>query len=342
MINALLGLYIAGIFSMNDSSAVTAHTLQWDPGTVLSASAIPQKDIHAISPVIKAKAAIAVDLKNGIVLYEKNIYSPLPIASLTKLMTATIILEENDLSEIVTVSKNAAKTEGTKIWLPQGEKISVENLLLSVLIPSANDAATALAEYNSGTTEKFAEKMNLKAREIGLLSTRFINPTGLDEQVSAEDQAKTSAETARTKDKNENMTGNAKILDTIPDFFFGKIPEEETVVRNLSTAYDLALLARYAYGKSFIRRAVIKKEAEIGSENGSNTYKLKNTNELLGSYLKVLGLKTGTTDEAGACLIAIIQDENGNEILTVVLNSPERYTETKLLADWVFRAYKWN
>ena len=110
----------------------------------------------------------------------------------------------------------------------------------------------------------------------------------------------------------------------------------------MSTAYDLALLSRYAYGKSFVRRAVVKKEMDISSTDSRTKHQLKNTNELLGSYLKILGLKTGTTDEAGECLIAIIEDEKGNDILTVVLNSPERYTETKLLADWIFKAYRWN
>lgn len=332
---------------MNDSSATALHTIQWKPGISLEASSIPRKNSNDIGPVIKAKAAIAVDMKNGMILYEKDIHDPLPIASLTKLMTATIVLEENNLNDIVTVSKNASKTDGTKIWLAQGEKISVENLLLSVFLPSANDAATALAEYNGGTTEKFVEKMNAKARDLGLLSTTFINPTGLDEPAPASQtetapkktDSSANSTTSETSSTNEEPQ---KILTAIPDFFFGKTPDEDATVRNLSTAYDLALLGRYAYGKSFVRRTVVKKEAEVKSENGLLTHKLKNTNELLDSYLKILGLKTGTTDEAGECLIAIIENDTGHDILTVVLNSPERYTETKVLADWVFRAYQWN
>ena len=111
---------------------------------------------------------------------------------------------------------------------------------------------------------------------------------------------------------------------------------------NYSTAYDLSILGRYAYSKNFIRRAAIIKDMEVSSTNGRLTHKLKSTNDLLGSYLKVLGLKTGTTDLAGECLVAIIENNKGNDILTVVLGSSSRYTETKLLADWVFRTFNWS
>ena len=80
---------------------------------------------------------------------------------------------------------------------------------------------------------------------------------------------------------------------------------------------------------------------EIASTNDRTKHKLENTNALLDSYLKVLGLKTGTTDEAGECLITVIENEHGNQILTVILDSPDRYKETKLLADWIFRSYTW-
>jgi D-alanyl-D-alanine carboxypeptidase (penicillin-binding protein 5/6) len=330
MINTILSLYVTGLLTFGGNMASPMHTMPWNGGAPLSASAVPQKQAGEIAPVIKAKAAIAVDLDNGIILYEKNIYDSLPIASLTKLMTAVVILEENNLSDTVKVSKNAAKTLGTKIWLAPGEKISVENLIYCILIPSANDAATALAEYNSVTIEKFAEKMNAKARDLGMLSTNFINPTGLNETFVPDEKVQ--------KTKNEKD----RILETIPGLFFGNPVSEIKPTQNISTAYDLALLSRYAYGKSIVRRTVVKKEMTVESTDSKIQHQLKNTNELLGGYLKILGLKTGTTDEAGECLITIIEDDKGNDILTVVLNSPERYTETKVLADWVFRAYKWN
>lgn len=267
----------------------------FNSNTLLEATAIPKEDPLNIAPILKAKSVLAVDLNNGMLLYEQNGYDRRAIASITKLMTTTIILEENKLDDIVTVSKAASQVEGSKAWLAPGEKISVENLLYSSLIHSANDAAYALAEYNSnGEVTNFVAKMNQKAQELGLRDTHFTNPIGLDE------------------------------------------PE------NYSSAYDLAILGRYAYGKSFIRRAAVIKEMEVSSTNGKFTHKLKSTNDLLGSYLKVLGLKTGTTDLAGQCLIAIIENGKGDDILTVVLDSPSRYSETKLLADWVFRTFNWS
>lgn len=300
MISTFLSLFAAGTLMTNDVPATAPHVMPWNENVLLEATAVPTKNEQNISPVIEAEAAIVVDLKNGLILYEKNIHEPLHIASLTKLMTATIVLEENGGSEVVTISQNAANTEGKKIWLAPGEKITVESLLYASLIESANDAAVALAEHNAETVGQFVEKMNKKAREIGLYSTTFRNPTGLDE-------------------------------DELPDSKNG----------NISTAYDLTLLGRYAYGKSFVRRAVSKKELAIASTNEVLQHQLQNTNALLDSYLNVLGLKTGTTDQAGECLISIVENEQGNDILTVVLNSPSRFQETKLLADWTFRTYTW-
>lgn len=320
MISALISIYAAGALMTNDVPSNTPHVMPWNENVFLEASVIPEKNEKNIAPVIDATSAIVVDMKNGLILYEKNIHEELPIASLTKLMTTIIVIEENDQKEVATISYDVAQTEGAKIWLAEGEKITVENLLFAALINSANDAAMALAEYNSETVEKFVEKMNTRSEELGLLSTHFVNPTGLDEE----------------PDTDPAVAAGDPTNDPLPP------DETETeILQNTSSAYDMTLLGRYAYGKSFIRRTVNKKELEIASTNEALSHKLKNTNELLDSYLPVLGLKTGTTDTAGQCLIAIIENENGNDILTVVLNSPARYKETKVLADWTFRTYTW-
>lgn len=325
MISTLISLYAAGALIGGDTPAGTApHTMPWNESMQLEATRVPEKNPTNIGPVIDAEAAIAVDLKNGIILYEKNVHEKLPIASLSKLMTAVVILEENNIKDTATISYLVTKTPGSKIWLAEGEKITVENLLYASLINSANDAANALAQYNSDNIEVFAEKMNAKSKEVGLTSTYFVNPTGLDEEFDSKDP---------------------RIEDLEKDGAFILKPDDENgdvIITNSSTAYDLALLGRYAYGKSFVRRAVVKKELEIASNNEYLRHNLKNTNDLLESYLNVLGLKTGTTDEAGECLIAIVENESGDTILTVVLNSKQRFTETKILADWVFRSYTWS
>ncbi len=310
MLSTLLSIYSALVLN-STIPTFTPHIIPWDENILLTTQ-LPIKNEKNISPIIDAKSAIAVDLDTGLILYEKNAQKKLPIASLTKLMTTSIILEENDINKTIKVDKLATKINGSKIWLVPNEKITIKNLLRASLINSANDAATALAKYNGKTIKHFVEKMNEKSKELKLYSTHFVNPTGLEDMNYLTDKPL----------KNEEKT------------------LENT--QNLSSAYDLAILSRYAYGKSFIRNTVNKKELEISSKTGTTTYKLKNTNKLLDSYLNVLGLKTGTTDSAGQCLIAIIENKNHHKILTVVLNSPNRFKETKILADWVFRTYKWQ
>ncbi|HLG25648.1 MAG TPA: D-alanyl-D-alanine carboxypeptidase family protein [Candidatus Gracilibacteria bacterium] len=330
MITAFLSLFAAGTLMGENLPAQTPHVMPWNEGILLEATGIPEKNELNIAPVISAKSAIVVDLKNGLILYEKNIHEPLPIASLTKLMTTVIILEENDPKEVATISKNVVATPGSKAWLAEGEKITVENLLSAALIASANDAAVALAEHNSENEEEFVKKMNRRVDELGLISTHFINATGLDG-----DGEEMETDNEENGDSNVNNVTQEQTQEE-------KNKEAKLLSGNYSTAYDLALLGRYAFGKSFIRRTAVKEELEVASTNEKFIHKLKNTNALLKSYLKVLGLKTGTTDEAGECLISVIENDDGHDILTVVLNSPSRYQETKVLADWTFRTYTWK
>ena len=118
---------------------------------ILGSGKKPIKDSLHISPIIGANGSIAVDLATGETLYEKNSHDRLKMASITKLMTILIVLEENSLDEITTISSNASGTEGSTMFLQPGETISIENLLYGALISSANDAAVALAEHNAGS-----------------------------------------------------------------------------------------------------------------------------------------------------------------------------------------------
>ena len=104
----------------------------------------------------------------------------LPPASLTKVMTALLVLEDYRPAQIVTVSKSAAQATGSRIRLKAGDKLSVEALLAATLIASANDACAALAEYNAGSVGAFVAKMNVRAQTLGLGNTHFSNPCGFD------------------------------------------------------------------------------------------------------------------------------------------------------------------
>jgi D-alanyl-D-alanine carboxypeptidase len=146
---------------------------------------LPRKSADYREPAIAARNVVVIDVDSGRILYEKEGYKSVSIASLTKIMTAIIILEENDPSSVVEITKEAALANGSIILLRPGEKITVENLLKGLLIQSGNDAAFALAANNSGSIESFTEKMNQKAKTLGISSAIFKDPAGLDDAGTA-------------------------------------------------------------------------------------------------------------------------------------------------------------
>ena len=129
---------------------------------------------------ISANSAILMEFETGRVLFEKNADERAPIASTTKVMTCLLALENSSLSEIVTAGKNASGVPGTSIYLAEGEKLTMEQLLYGLMLRSGNDAAVAIAEHIAGSTEAFAEMMNGKAEEFGV-DAYFTTPNGLDE-----------------------------------------------------------------------------------------------------------------------------------------------------------------
>lgn len=131
-------------------------------------------------PEIQGKAAILIDEGSGRVLYQKNANRRMSPASLTKIMTALLVIEDDDIDQRVYISKRAAETGESSIWLEAGETLSRRELLYALMLSSANDAAVALAESVSGTQEKFVQKMNARARQLGLMNTHFCNPHGLE------------------------------------------------------------------------------------------------------------------------------------------------------------------
>jgi D-alanyl-D-alanine carboxypeptidase (penicillin-binding protein 5/6) len=129
---------------------------------------------------ITAAAAILVDGRSGQAVFADNADEPRPPASLTKILTALVILDRAQPSEIVTVSAHAARTAGYRLGLRAGQRLSLEDLVAAILIRSANDAAVAAAEHVGGSIAGFAGLMNAKARALGMAHSQFVNPHGLD------------------------------------------------------------------------------------------------------------------------------------------------------------------
>ncbi|MBB6636938.1 D-alanyl-D-alanine carboxypeptidase family protein [Cohnella thailandensis] len=145
------------------------------------------------APQLDSEAAVLIDADSGVVLYGKNPELQMYPASITKIVTAIIAIEEANLNDIVTVSKEARNEEGTRVYLAEGEQVTLEKLVYGMLINSGNDAATAIAEHIDGSKEAFAERMNRFVEEIiGVENTRFTNPSGLPDpemMTTAEDMA---------------------------------------------------------------------------------------------------------------------------------------------------------
>lgn len=135
---------------------------------------------------LECKSAILMEAGTGAVLFEQNADEALPPASVTKIMTLLLVMEAIEqgkikLDDTVTVSAYASSMGGSQIYLKEGEEMSVEDMLKSVVIASANDAACALAEFVSGSEEAFVRQMNERAKELGMENTKFENTNGLDD-----------------------------------------------------------------------------------------------------------------------------------------------------------------
>ncbi|MCY8484575.1 D-alanyl-D-alanine carboxypeptidase family protein [Bacillus atrophaeus] len=130
---------------------------------------------------VSAKSAIVIDGASGRVLFAKDEHEKRRIASITKIMTAVLAIESGKMEETVTVSANAVRTEGSAIYLKEGQKVKLKDLVYGLMLRSGNDAATAIAEHVGGSLGGFVYMMNQKAEQIGMENTRFQNPHGLDD-----------------------------------------------------------------------------------------------------------------------------------------------------------------
>ena len=152
---------------------------------------------RAVNMDLPVKSAILMDVATGTILYEQDAHTPLAPASVTKVMTMLLIMEAIDSGAIswqdtVTASESAAAKGGSQVYLKVGETMSVSDMVKAIAVSSANDCACAMAEHIAGSETAFVEKMNQRAKELGMNDTKFVNCTGLDDDTAAADH-KTSA-----------------------------------------------------------------------------------------------------------------------------------------------------
>lgn len=170
-------------------------------------------------PKVRAKGAILIEQESGRVLYEKNGYEPLAMASTTKIMTCILAIEKGNLSDIVTISKRASSAPPVKLHLKTGEKQRLGDLLYALMLQSDNDAAIAIAEHIGGSVEEFCEQMTQRAKEIGAQHTSFKTPNGLDAEghyASAYDMALIGAYALKNPEFVKIITTATIQIPTIP------------------------------------------------------------------------------------------------------------------------------
>ena len=183
---------------------------------------------EAVDLALECKSAILMEAGTGKILYEQNAEEALPPASVTKVMTLLLVMEAIEegrirLDDVVTTSERAASMGGSQIFLEEGEQMCVEDMVKSVVIASANDAACALAEYVSGSEAAFVKAMNERACELGMNNTTFENTNGLDDTAQKHlTSAKDIAIMSRELIKHEKILQYSSIwMDTVRNGMFG-------------------------------------------------------------------------------------------------------------------------
>ncbi|MEW9096673.1 MAG: D-alanyl-D-alanine carboxypeptidase family protein [Clostridiaceae bacterium] len=192
-------------------------------------------------PSVSADGAVLMDATTGEILFQKNMDKPYPPASTTKVMTALLTLENTNLDDVVTVGKKPPFADGSKIYIFEGEQITVRDLLYALLLESANDASEALAEHISGSVEEFAKLMNKRAKELGCENTNFVNPSGLyndKHRTSAKDLALIMRELAKHPDYTQISTSlSYKIAPTNKSKESRPLWNKNKLVQQYSTYY---------------------------------------------------------------------------------------------------------
>lgn len=255
---------------------------------------------------IKAKALYCVDRSSNRVILAENDGAPLPIASITKLLTAMVVIDGMDLKSRVVVPHDIREVEKHTVGIRPGEIFSVYDLLHGMLIESGNDCAEALARaYPKGGRAGFIKAMNSKASELGASSVKIFTPSGLDHK-----------------------------------FILGRKDGRELPAKkpNISTAQDVAMIADNAFKYPLIAQiSSMKKYTMTTLNEKSKDYPLFSNDRLLDRNLPVAGAKTGFTNMAGKCIVALFKNEE-KEHLVVVLNTAQHFKAAEKIYRWAARS----
>ncbi len=281
------------------ASPLFNQAILWD-NLIENNNSLPSSS-YSLGPKLTAKSALVVDLDSGKILFEKNSTKVLPIASITKIMTALVFLDENTRKwdeEIVVLDEDLIKwtnsggeeIQPARLSINAGDKLNVKDIFNSGLIKSANNASKILARLvHVCCGQTFSDLMNEKAKALNMTNTYFVEPTGLNPA-------------------------------------------------NRSNAQDLSKMIREAFNKKEIVEALSHQTYDIELKKNGLSYgqHLHNTDKLLGSFVNIKGAKTGYLDESGYCL-AGVSDYLGKKLIVIILGaetSEDRFQEAKSLIWW--------
>jgi len=294
--------------------ALAIAPMFWEPSGAAHAAEIARYQPMP-PPPITANAVYVTDISTGTELFAQNADESLPPASLTKIVSALVVLERANLDDTIEILKDdLVSAEESQVGLMEGDRLTVRDLLHGMLIPSGNDATLALARYvgasalgdgasSEQAVAEFVSMMNDKAAELGATASHFANPTGIDQD------------------------------------------------GHVMSARDVATLTKAALQNPLFAEIVAKPEAVLSSKLVPDGYRVTTTNQLLAEGV-VTGVKTGTTAKAGGCLVTSFA-VGPNEIVAVVLGSDvsegtdgsqdtsARFAETRALLDAVKADYLW-
>lgn len=281
----LLVLNIVGAVAMVGFGPPKLVDREVQPTIRLSTDELREWFVASQPPELTSDALLVYDVDADRILYSRNADQAYPPASLTKLMTALLVLESDSLSELVEIEAEDL-VGGATMGLVDGENVTIRELLWGLLVPSGNDAAMAIARSIGGNVDGFVELMNQRAAELDLTSTQFKNPHGFDAD------------------------------------------------EHVMSARDLLALSLRLMEYPLFQEIVQAEEVSVAGRL------LQNTNEFLGFYPGVTGIKTGTTPLAGQCLVTLI-DMDGRRLLIVVLGSSDRYSDVAGLHKLYTDNYEW-
>lgn len=280
-------------------------------------------DLGAVSQAVRQKdvdanAALLVNMTEDTIYYEKNAQQKVYPASITKVMTALLVLEAVDRGDL---TLDTVITAGSETWMgipadgstqniQIGENMTVRDLLYCLLLPSANEAANILAQTVSGRVASFVDLMNSRAVELGCTGTHFVNPHGIHDE------------------------------------------------NHYTTCYDLYLIARHAMENETFRTIVSTDEYTVPATNMSEERHFANTNGLLTNkkysgyvYDDCIGIKTGSTDAAGYCLLSAAE-RDGTVLISVVMGAEtvvdsagthrKQFSESSALLKWGFDTFSYH